>query len=347
MSRPEKIESYIIPFVQRLKTIDPAGLPGLDSYCKTYLQHLLLHSRYYTAIYAQLLTALLTNSKQEKSSIVLVDYGAGNGLLGMFAKFCGFKKVYINDISESFTKAAAQLSAMLQLTADGFITGDIDDLAAFFANKEKPDAIVGTDVIEHIYNLDHFFGAIQMMNPDMVTVLSTAANTGNWLKARNIKKQQVADEYKGGAPDENELFGERPMESFFKQRSSIIKSTNPSLSKEEVVKLATATRGLIKAGIEHAVRQYTFDKKMPLPCPHPTNTCDPVTGSWAERLLTMEEYKVIYRKAGFDCYYSNGFYNSYENNLKSTLLKLANLFVKITGKYFAPFIILTGRKRII
>ncbi len=342
MKHSEKIEAYIIPFVQQLKTVD-TDLPGLNDYCKAYLFHLLQHGRYYTEIYAQVLSVLLTHSEKNKESIILVDYGAGNGLLGIFAKFCGFKKVYINDISENFTKAAAQVAAKIGIAPDGFITGDIDKLADYFKEKEKPDAIAGTDVIEHIYSLDHFFASIKNMNSAMVTVLTTGANNSNWLKARGIRKQQIIDEYEGDSPDKNILYAEAPMESFFKVRSAVIRSAGSDLSEEEIFELTKATRGLIKADIIKVVHQFIIDKKLPTALLHSTNTCDPVTGSWAERLLTTEEYNAIYTKAGFDFFYYNGFYNSYENTLKSKLLLLANLIVKASDKYFAPYIILTGK----
>jgi 2-polyprenyl-3-methyl-5-hydroxy-6-metoxy-1,4-benzoquinol methylase len=344
MSRSEKIESYIIPFVQQLKSVD-ADLAGMDNYCKTYLFHLLQHSRYYTQIYAHVLTILLTYCAKDKESIILVDYGAGNGLLGIFAKFCGFKKVYINDINENFTKAAAQFAEKLGITPDGCITGNMDVLTNYFRNKEKPDAITGTDVIEHVYSLHNMFRDLKSLNENVVTVFTTAANTNNWFKVRAIKKQQLFDEYTGGAMPENTLSGSEHSPAFFNTRQAIIQAASPDLKEEEIILLAKVTRGMIKDDILTVAARYHTHNNMPAPPSHPSNTCDPLSGSWAERLLTIDEYKHIYKCAGFELKQYNGFYNSYDHTIKSWLLKPANWLVKMCGKNFAPFITLAGFKK--
>jgi 2-polyprenyl-3-methyl-5-hydroxy-6-metoxy-1,4-benzoquinol methylase len=92
---------------------------------------------------------------------VLVDYGAGNGLLGIFAKYCGFKKVYVNDISAIFIEASKQLAKVLDISIDGFIEGDCDKVLEFTKENDKVDAVVGTDVIEHVYRLYTFSVALR------------------------------------------------------------------------------------------------------------------------------------------------------------------------------------------
>lgn len=341
MNHSENIAPYIIPFAERLKTIDH-DIPGLDNYCKAYLAHLLQHSRYYTEIYSQVLAVLLTHSEKEKSSITLVDYGAGNGLLGLFAKFCGFKKVYINDINESFIKAATSLSLILNIPVDGFITGDISDVKNYFNVHDRPTAIAGTDVIEHVYNLNDLFKGIRSLNENMVTVFTTGANAHNWFKAKAIKKQQLFDEYTGGALAENILSGSGNSPAFFITRKEIIQSVNAELNEEEITMLAKATRGMMKADIIDVTNLYITDKKIPALPRHPSNTCDPLSGSWAERLLTIDEYKQIYRSAGFELKQYDGFYNSYEHTFKSLLLRVANGLITVGGKTFAPAITIAG-----
>src|SRR6185437_12284693 len=66
---------------------------GLGDYQLTYLKHLFSHKNYYLRIYSQVLNEVLDKSQKQKADIFLVDYGAGNGLLGLFAKYCGFGKV--------------------------------------------------------------------------------------------------------------------------------------------------------------------------------------------------------------------------------------------------------------
>lgn len=341
MKHSEQITPFIQPFIQRLKTINPV-MEGMDHYCSTYLSHILNHSSYYMHIYTQVLSVLLRYANMKKDTVILLDYGAGNGLLGIFAKFCGFKKVYVNDVSLEFTEAAAMLAKKLDIAIDGFITGDIDTVADYFTEKEKPNAVAGTDVIEHVYNLDHLLKGLNGLHKKMTTVFTTAANTHNWFKAKAIKKQQVMDEYSGGALPENKLAGSENSAAFIVTRQKIIQSSGIPFTEPEIQLLAKATRGMMKDDIITAAASFRKTQQLPIPPSHPYNTCDPITGSWAERLLTIDEYKNIYKNAGLKLYQHNGFYNEYENNLKSKILKAANLLVKITGIYLAPYILLAG-----
>jgi len=342
MNQSEEIGTYITDFVQKLKAIDPR-LPGIEKYCQTYLTHLLAHSRYYTEIYTHVLICLLKDSGLQKSSAIIVDYGAGNGLLGIFAKFCGFKSVYINDIDPQFTHAASVLAAKMNIPIDGYITGNTEELISYFKNKERPSAIAGLNVIEHVYNLDNFLMHLKKLNPEIVIIQMTGANIHNWAKKRELEIQQFNDEYKGTFISKNILAAAADMPSFFSTRYSLINSAAPLLSNSETMALTKGTRGMIKEDIEKAVRAYIEKGTIAAPPSHPTNTCDPLTGSWAERLLTIDEYKAIFSKAGFEFGYYNGFYNSYEKNIKSTILKFANFAVKVFGKYAAPFITITAR----
>ena len=84
---------------------------------------------------------------------------------------------------------------------------------------------------------------------------------------------------------------------------------------------------------------------MPEPA-HPTNTCDPITGSWTERLLTVKEYQSIYSKAGFALNVYNGFYNEWQEGKKGSVLKLLNKTTRLLGmqgRFLSSYIILVGR----
>ena len=115
------------------------------------------------------------------------------------------------------------------------------------------------------------------------------------------------------------LAGEKPHPSFLSMRRLIIRSAAPELNTENVDKLALITRGLKEkiygkpsAGCCMKVRPHT-----PV---HPTNTCNPETGSWTERLLTKEEYNSLYVRAGFDLTMYNGFYDTCKMSIPKTSL---------------------------
>lgn len=337
-------EKELVGFENLLSLID-AGQLDINPYAKRYLTHLFLHKKYYCRIYAQLLNLAVEHCNIDKEAICIIDYGCGNGLMGLLAKYCGFGKVYLNDLNGDFLTAAKLLAAGMKIEIDDFIEGDIQEVKEYFTNS-TPHVMVSTDVIEHIYDLDYFYTTVKEINPAMITVMSTACNPANYFKVKQFKKLQVKDELHGGTPDDHSLFGETVMEPFIEIRRKIIAGyCKGKLNTAEINTLATVTRGLRKDDIEKAVDKFIAHKVLLPVLSHPTNTCDPITGSWSERLLSFEQYKYIYSNTGFQVKFYDGFYNEYEDTLKSKLLFFVNRLVPLTGFSLSPFIILTGKSK--
>ena len=119
MQPPVSFTANIAAFNKKLQGINPSSLEIAD-YPKRYLQHLLENSRYYIAIYTQVLSNALSRSAKGIEETILVDYGSGSGLLGLFAKFCGFKKVFLCDMDIDFVFASEVLSHELNIHIDQF-----------------------------------------------------------------------------------------------------------------------------------------------------------------------------------------------------------------------------------
>ena len=343
MKKGKRFINEIAAFERLLDTV-PVEKISAEIYCRKYLRHLLDHKKYYLAIYADVLEKLLSHSTKKKEEVVLVDFGAGNGMLGIFAKFCGFKKVFINDIDEKFVAAAENLAMQLGVNTDGYITGDIHAVQLFFTN-ELPDAIAGTDVIEHVYNLEDFFSTLKQVNPFIISAFTTGSNPKNYFKTRQLKKLQLKDENKGGTPEDFVLFGGSALEPFLKIRQRIIKSELKNPDYAIILKLAKATRGMNEADIVTTVKKYAENGSFPLPPKHPTNTCNPLNSSWTERLVSIEEYRSFYQSNGFEFELYNGFYDEHKKGFKRIFNKLLNFVTNIAGIYFAPYIIFTGSKK--
>ena len=340
MSRTDHCKEKMSSFASKLDNIEVSSL-NCSAYSKRYLQHLLDHRLYYLAIYADVLDTALSRSSKDIRDLNLLDFGAGNGLLGMFASHCGFKKVFLCDVNENFVKASQLTAQIVQVTIAGFVTGDLDKV-----NQQFPEAgidvIVATDVIEHIYNLDVFFDNIQQMNPAMVTVFTTASNPANQFKVRQLKKMQLKDEFRGGDPGDFVLAGEEKHAAYLHIRRAIIRDNFPAVKGEELDKLATATRGLRRDDIIAFIRFYTDGHPIQSTIIGNTNTCHPETGSWSERILPIDYYKQLYLRHGFNLAVQNGFYNDLDPGPKQMINYFMNLLVKILGKKTAPFITLIG-----
>ncbi|MEP7108135.1 MAG: class I SAM-dependent methyltransferase [Ferruginibacter sp.] len=340
MQHEENFKEYIVAFEKQLDFVVIDDISS-TSYCKRYLAYLLQHKKYYLAIYADVLHKLVQHSSKSKTGIVLIDYGSGNGLLGIFAKFCGFKKVFLTDIDAKFIQASEKLAAQLNIKMDGYLTGDIHTVQGYFKN-ETPDAIAGTDVIEHIYNPENFFTGLQQINQSIVSVLTTASNPNNYYRVSKLKRFQIKDELKGGNPGDHILFGESPLEPFLKIREEIIRKFRQNLAEVEIFDLAKNTRGMNKQDIEAAVEHYNKTGEFPNPPAHKTNTCNPFNGSWTERILTLKEYTLLYTAAGFKPIFYNGFYNVYEGGIKSYGKKILNSGIAVFGDKISPYIVIVG-----
>ena len=337
-----EFQKFIRPFSQKLLALD-VGLLPMSAYSKRYLQHLFDHHLYYLEIYADVLDQLMRHSSKAQAEIHLVDFGAGNGLLGLFAKFAGFKKVWLCDMDAHFVNASKLLAGALELDMDGFINCNVDTLQSALADHQI-DAVIATDVIEHIYSLEDFLATIANMNPAMVTVFTTASNPDNFLKCRQLKKLQLQDELHGSNPSDSQLAGSEKTEAFFVSRKKIIAEMFPHLPKTDLISLSIATRGLIKADIVTAVNTYLQNGTKPQPDTRWANTCNPLNGSWTERILGIEVYKRIYKQQGFNVELQNGFYNTHRGGWKRYINFAGNIFVILTGKYAAPFISIIGYK---
>ena len=313
-----------------------------NDYCDRYLQHLITNRLYYLDIYAHVFEKVLNNTNLQKEKITIIDYGAGNGLMGLFAKYCGFEKVIINEIDKDFLKAAQSLTDKLNIRIYKFIQGDVTVLKKELADV-KPDAIIATDVIEHIYNLNDFFADLYSINPEIVSVFTTGSNPENYFKVKKLRTLQLKDELEGGTPDDFMLFGHEPHKPYLEIRKAIISELLRNEEETLVNQLALRTRGMQKIDILSAVEIYQKTGMLPNEPTDEFNTCHPETGSWTERILSLNEYKSIYQSNGFLLSVTVGFYNEHKKGLKKIMFQGINLMVAVFGMRFAPFIILSGK----
>ncbi len=326
---------------ERLQRLNLSQLP-LSDYDRRYLTHLIHHARYYCRIYAFLLNKAVNLSGLPPSRIVLMDYGAGNGLMGIMAKSAGVGSVYLNDNNPVFLEAARSLAGALGISIDGYVCGDITANPSAFQSLHL-DVVVGFDVIEHVYNLPDFFRQLAALNGEVAVVMGTGANTHHPLKAARFRNMQRRDELVGGDPDDFTLYGAVPERAFRLQRLDMIKNTFPELGQNIAEELAARTRGLRKEEILNLVRIYLTDGILPDFPLHPTNTCDPLSGSWTEHLVPVKEYASLMQAAGFTFRLDTGFYNAFGSGLRPLVLRAVNGLIPVFGKRLAPFLVFSGK----
>lgn len=274
---------------------------------------------------AHLLYRAIQLKKKPASEMTIMDYGAGIGTLFILAKMIGCEKVIYNDLFEDWKNSAQQILRALGISVDEYIVGDIDNTLDILVSKNiHCDVIASRNVIEHIYKLDVFYGAIRKYQPEAVVLSSTTANLYN--PATHV--QHV-------------LMHKRYEKIFWQQRRAIIAEHLPALTPPLFDKLSTRTRGLGADDLITAIKAYKASNDI-LPAKDLyTNTCDPYNGVWAEHLLTFTQYRKLIGK-DFLVTFEPGFWDTHYNQpIKNMFSAIMNRVIRINktlGIILAPFI---------
>jgi hypothetical protein len=272
----------------------------------------------------------LRRIKNPVEESVFVDYGGGCGLLSLIAKLIGFKKVVYNDIYEKSAFDARIISEEMDIPIDFFICGDADVFVTQIKNFNiQPDLICSFDVLEHIYNLDNWIKTISKI-PNFHLLFMSGANSRNPLIRNRLKRIHKIAEYQGC--EKNIRFNDTYLNtSFIHEREKIIRNRFPELNINELKLLSGYSRGLIKEDIENLVENYLKKGKIEYFIDHPTNSCDPYTGSWAERLIDLKALKETIKSNNLKVDITNSFYCYSDNKFLNALKLFVNLFIKILG----------------
>lgn len=274
-------------------------------------------------IYSDSLLKGLKSIGSTPEKTTLIDYGGGSGFLSMFAKQAGIGRVIYIDLNPDSVDTIRVLKELTQTGPDIILHGDADTLADWCSvNKVKPQLLIATDLIEHVYDLSSFFTHLIAINNKMQMLFTTASTPFNPYVKRRL--HQLMDTWE---------------KDYFALRLCYIQQHFPSLSTAEAEETARKTRGLTFPDIHKAVENGSF----PL-LKDAYNTCDPQNGNWAERILPIETYRSLVRPFGYQVRIGKGFYNTNRSNPIFTFIcSSINNLIRISGKagfLLAPFIIL-------
>lgn len=312
---------------------------NISEYNKNYLTKYKNNFGFYMSIYTQLFTKILVKLEKPVSEYTFVDYGGGCGIFSYLAKNMGFKTVVYNDLFETSVEDVKVISEKIGISVDYLICGDIDHLLQKMDSLQlEANLICSFDVLEHIYNIENWITRLSEIKNDFSLFFMTSANPGNPFINNRLKKLQVNAEFNGF----NTGVGWKKTDlstSFLEERKKIIKNKFPSLDQQQLQLLAKKTRGQRKEDILKTVESYIETTQINYKINHPTNTCDPYTGNWTEKLLDLKSLKKFIRNKNLEVAISNSFY-AYSNNKILNIPKfLSNLFIKSFGKsnlFFSP-----------
>lgn len=337
----------------KLRSADLESL-NISEYNKNYLSKYLPNLSGSLEVYEYILFLSLKDSTPHLSDLVFIDYGGGSGLLSILAKELRLGTVIYNDIYDVSCNDAHMLARSLGNEADYYINGDMESVIDFLRQQNIHCNILAShDVIEHIYNIESFLGNLPLLSDGPTTVvMSSGANSPNPYIKRSLTKFHHQVEHFS----RNKEYGHKErdcLESFLNARKDIIlkhlKDKNINLSLTEIDQLSNRTRGLIESDIRSSIDKYIETGILPLALRHPTNTCDPYTGNWAERLMDLDWLKDILARNGFEADILNGHYITRHDNIaKRFIYNGLNLSINLLGDSgicISPFFVLYGKKK--
>lgn len=334
---------------EKLKGLDVTSL-DISDYNRRYFGDYLKYVQNILQKYSYILAWSVASANCPLTEFVFLEYGGGSGVLSLLAKELKLGTVIYNDIYEVSCKDAKFIGESIGNQADYYVKGDIDDVICLLRkNSISCNAIASYDVIEHIYNIEDFLRKLHFISDkSMNVVMSSGANTFNPFIRRIEMKHQIECEYK----DREKKWGHKERDcltAYLKVREKLITKCAQNLTKEQVEKLARATRGMIESDIVKCTEEYIKTEQFPQEPNHPTNTCDPYTGNWAEHLMDIYHLRDILSKSGFHVEILSGYFGYNENSLKSRLYSdFLNLIIynfKEQGIRCAPFFTIYGKMK--
>ena len=331
MEAQKSIKEATENLFSKMLALDPKTLI-ISEYSKTYLLNYFNNYSYYMSLYSQLFYKAFKKSKKTAAESIFVDYGGGCGMLSLLAKELGFKTVIYNDINKYTLTDAQKISEKLDIKIDYYISGDAEEFVREInIHNLKPDLICSFDVLEHIYDIESWINTVAAINHGFTLIFMTGANPKNPFIAHRLKKLHLKSEYetvKNNIRNENIYMNS----SFLEERKKIIANKFPDLKVNEVSFLATRSRGLRIDDIERMVAEYISTGDISYRTDHSTNTCDPYSGSWTEKLINLRQLKSSIKNINLKVEISNSLYG-YSNKKGLNLIKfLLNQLIKLSGQ---------------
>ncbi len=320
----------------------------IADYTRVYLRKYQNKLRQYLQRYTYELSWAVYDSGKPIQQLTVIDFGAGVGVMTLLVKECGFKRVIYNDIYDVSCRDAAVIGRANDAAADEYVCGDLDGLIAHCnAHNISCDILLSCDVIEHIYNLQDFFSKLpKLPQRELVISFSTHANIRNPITSRFLMNKQreienVSRPPKSGHKERDTL------QSYIEIRKKILgEALTMPITEEALSTLARLTRGQNNEDIRKSAAVYEASRQWPTLPEHPTNTCDPLTGNWADRLLEPAKYLQLLNENGFTARLRCCYYGQPKSAAKRFVAGFLDIGIRSLGEggvWLAPYFAIQGK----
>jgi hypothetical protein len=346
----DPVVERLSPAVDRLRVkllaLDTQALE-ISDYSRKYLRGTLVNGVSKLNLYAFLILLSLKGSARGDGPGVsgILDYGGGNGLLSLLAREAGFPLVVYTDIDAGSSRDAQRIAAALGLEADHYIVGDLPEVVEYLRENDVVcQAMCSYDVIEHVYDIDAYLRNVaEIASGPLRVVMGSGANAANPRIRRKLMADQRQVEYEDRSPE----WGHKQRDAtsaYARIREEMIRDVVPDLPSDRVTTLVARTRGMARQDVEAAAIRFARSGVLPPVPDHPTNTCDPYTGNWAEHLMDPSHLAGVLSSVGLRGRVEAGFYNPYLG-WKGMIAWALNRAIKMAGRQglrLAPYYVLVG-----
>ncbi len=325
------INTAVESLFKKITILDINSLP-ISAYNKRYFKDYVDNFYFFMPLYKQLLHKTLSKLKKPINESVFVDYGGGCGILSFLAAELGFKTIIYNDVYEVSTNDAKEISQEIGTPISHFVTGGIKEFSSYISKNDLPiDLLCSFDVLEHIYNLEDWFDQFKKIKGEFSLCFMTSANGSNPYVNRALRKIHFKAEYIGS--EKVKGWKERDSNtSFLAIRKQIIKEFFTQFKDKEIDFLAKETRGLYKPDIINKVEEYKERGFLNYNIKDKTNTCDPMTGNWAEHIIDTKDLKNKLQSNQYQVRFTNSYYSYSKNKLFNIPKYILNGISKLLGE---------------
>ena len=303
--------------------------PDFSAYFVRYLRGLLPAVDLMIERYAGILAGALS-AHPDPDACTFVDFGGGNGLLSLLARAAGVGRVVYGDIDENTCRDAHALGRLLALEADAYLSGDVAALRAELEGGPPGPVAVGSyDVIEHVYDLAAGLAELARIPASRLSLMhASSANAANPFVRLKLERHHRRVEHQERTPQWGDK-GRDSNRAYADLRRDMIRSALPGLEGARLEQAVDATRGSAGGDVAAVARRFVESGQRPAPDRFASNTCDPRTGNWAERLMDHDDL----RRWALSCGFARvdilpGRYGRYPGRLKSVVGGVLNLGIE-------------------
>jgi hypothetical protein len=214
------------------------------------------------------------------------------------------------------------------------VAGDLLAVArALQDDRSSMYIVVSSNVIEHVYDLNDLWDACTGLAAErnFTAVWCSDANSANpFISRRRRRTHLYVDHCDRTASNRDSILNSTF--SFSSLRRRIIEPPLPEASRHQLDRLTAATRGLHKADIQTAVHQFLQNGHMVEP-EHPTNTCNPETGNWCERLIDLTCIRNQLQDRGWQVHLEPAFYGPRSGLAQKMAVRLLNAAIALASPH--------------